>query len=225
MIDPMRVQERLHAVRRRISDAGGVDGVEILAVTKGFGPDAIDAAAAVGLRRIGENYAQELVSKRDAVERYPDLEVRFIGQLQSNKVRLLTGLADVVESVDRPSVVDALARRMPGVRILIQVNTGSAAGEIAPKGGCEVDGIEQLVERARTAGLQVEGLMTIGPTGSPPEEARPGFRLVRRLVDDLGLRECSMGMSDDLEVAVSEGSTQVRVGTALFGPRTGRTGR
>lgn len=224
MIDVLEVQERLAEVRRRIHDAGGSDGVAILAVTKGFGPDAIDAAAAVGLRRLGENYAQELVGKRDAIERHADLEVHFIGQLQSNKVRLLAGLVDVVESVDRPSVIDALARRLPDARILIQVNTGPVEGRIAPKGGCEVDNVEALVERAQEAGLRVEGLMTVGPTGATPEEARPGFRRVRELVDHLGLRECSMGMSDDLEVAVAEGSTQVRIGTALFGARTRRTG-
>jgi PLP dependent protein len=211
MISPDVVAERLEQVRERIAGAGGA-GVDVLAVTKGFGADAVHAALAAGLHRVGENYAQELIAKREALS---GAEVPFIGRMQSNKVRTLVGVVDVFESVDRRSLIDELARRAPGASVLIQVNTTAEPG----KGGCRPDEVAELVEAARTAGLHVDGLMTVGPTHGGPEAARPGFRIVRRLVDDLGLRQCSMGMSDDLEVAVSEGSTQIRVGTGLFGER------
>ncbi len=141
--------------------------------------------------------------------------MHFIGQLQTNKVRQLVGLVDVVESVDRPSLVDELAKRMPGLRVLVQVDTSGDPG----KGGCPVADVDALVERAGAKGLDVAGLMTVGPTEGGPEAARPGFRTVRAMVDRLGLAVCSMGMSDDLEVAVAEGATEVRIGSALFGPR------
>ena len=188
--------------------------VQILAVTKGFGPDAVESAAAVGLRAIGENYARELLAKAP-VASAAGLAVHHIGQLQSNKVRQLAGLVDLWETVDRSRLVAELARRAPGARILVQVDTSGEAG----KGGCPPDGVADLVRDAATAGLRVEGLMTVGPTSGGPEAARPGFRAVRRLVDELGLATCSMGMSGDLEIAVAEGSTEVRVGTALFGVR------
>ena len=194
-------------------------GVDVLAVTKGFGADAIDAAVAAGCRRIGENYAQELLDKlRQRDESVPMPEIHFIGRLQSNKVRSLAGVVDVYESVDRPSLVNAIARRSPGARVLVQVDTTGAPG----KGGCPLGEAENLVAAADDAGLRVEGLMTVGPTEGGPAAARDGFRAVRALTTQLGLRVCSMGMTDDLEVAVEEGSTQVRVGTALFGWRDAR---
>jgi pyridoxal phosphate enzyme (YggS family) len=193
------------------------DDVRVLAVTKGFGPEAVAAAAAAGLTAIGENYARELLAKGPEA-RQRGLGVHFIGQLQTNKVRQLADLVDVWESVDRRRVVDEVAKRAPGAKVLIQVATAAEPG----KGGCHPDDVAELVGAARAAGLVVEGLMTVGPTQGGPEAARPGFRVVRRLADDLGLTTCSMGMSGDLEVAVEEGSTEVRVGTALFGPRAPR---
>ncbi len=190
------------------------DGVEIVAVTKGFGPDAVRAAAAGGCRSIGENYAQELLSKAPSAAEC-GVAVHFIGRLQSNKVRPLAGIVDVWETVDRRRLVDELARRAPGATVLVQVDATDEPG----KGGCPPGEVAALVQAAAGAGLVVDGLMTVGPTVGGPEAARPGFRTTRRLVDELGLRTCSMGMSADLEVAVEEGSTRVRVGTALFGPR------
>jgi len=191
--------------------------VSILAVTKGFGLEVVHAAADAGLLEIGENYAQELVTKAP-VARSRGLRIRFIGQLQTNKVRQLAGLVDVWETVDRTRLVAELARRAPGATVLVQVDTTGEPG----KGGCPVADVPALVADAVAAGLVVDGLMTVGPTGGGPEAARPGFRAVRRLADDLGLVTCSMGMSADLDVAVEEGSTQVRVGTALFGARAPR---
>jgi PLP dependent protein len=207
------VAERLEDVRARIAAAGGKE-VRVVAVTKGFGPEAIETAVAAGCRDIGENYAQELAAKLAAV-RGPSPVVHFVGHLQTNKIRQLAPLVDVWQSVDRVEVVDALARRAPpSSRVLVQVNV---AGQ-PQQGGCEPDDTAPLVEAAIDAGLDVVGLMAIGhPDG--PAAARPGFRQLRQLVDDLGLAHCSMGMSGDLEAAVEEGSTMVRVGTALFGPR------
>jgi pyridoxal phosphate enzyme (YggS family) len=211
------VAERLDALRARIGRvARRFDHpVEVLGVTKGHGPWAVTAAIAAGCDGIGENYAQELLAKRDALAA-GSLPVHFIGRLQRNKVRQLVDVVDVWQSVDRAPLVDEIARRAPGARVLVQVDTSTDPG----KGGCPVAEVPALVDRARTVGLDVAGLMTVGPTGSPPEAAAPGFEVVRRLVDDLGLTVCSMGMSADLEVAVEAGSTLVRIGTALFGARS-----
>jgi len=210
--DAASVAESLQRVRDRISAAGGGTDVAVLAVTKGFGADAIEAALGAGCAAIGENYAQELLTKRDAVRH---AEVHFIGQLQTNKVRQIAALVDVYETVDRERLAHEIARRDPGTRVLIQVDTTGSPG----KGGCPLPDVDVLVAAARAAGLDVRGLMTVGPTDGGPEAARAGFRAVRAAVDRIGLAVCSMGMTDDLEVAVQEGSTQIRVGTALFGTR------
>lgn len=206
------VAERLAAVHERIARAGGV-GVTVLPVTKTFGIEACWAAHRAGCSAVGENYAQEVVAKLSA----PDLPfgVHFIGQLQTNKVRQLAPIVSLYETVDRASVVAELAKRVPGAAVLLQVDTSAEPG----KGGCPPDGVPALLDAALAAGLDVRGLMTVGPTTGGPEAARPGFRTVRALLDHLGLAVLSMGMTDDLEVAVQEGSTQVRVGSALFGAR------
>jgi hypothetical protein len=210
------VAERLAAVRERIVHAGGTDDVVVLAVTKGFGVEVMVDAVLAGCRHVGENYAQELVAKLDAwPAAVPRPCIHMIGTVQTNKVKALAGRVDVWETVDRPSLAEAVARRQPGARVLVQVNTTSEEH----KGGCPVASVAGLAERCRDLGLDVSGLMTVGPTEGGPEAARPGFRTVRSLVDDLGLTVCSMGMTADLEVAVQEGSTEVRVGTALFGDR------
>lgn len=206
------VAQRLAAVRDRIARAGGTD-VSVLPVTKLFGLDHCWAAHRAGCSAVGENYAQEVIAK--FAEERPPFAVHFIGQLQTNKVRLLAPLIDVYESVDRPSLVAELAKRVPGASVLVQV----ACAEEPGKGGCALTDTPALVELAVAAGLRVQGLMTVGPTIGGPEAARVGFRAVRALCDRLGLSVCSMGMTDDLEVAVEEGSTQVRVGSALFGER------
>lgn len=214
------VAGRLHEVRSRI-DALGAGSVRIVAVTKGFDVSAIHAAVAAGLDLIGENYAQEAVPKIDAARAAGlRFETHFIGHVQSNKVRMLAPAIDVWQTVDRMSLVSAIADRSPGARVLVQVN---ATGE-ADKAGVAPDGVAALVEAARAGGLHVEGLMTMGPTTEDPVLTRHAFRVVRGLVDEFGLRECSMGMSGDLEIAVDEGSTLIRVGTALFGQRPARRG-
>lgn len=205
------VRAALDELRDRIARAGGVD-VDIVAVTKTFGPEAIAAAVEAGCRAIGENYAQELLAKRDAAGA---AEVHFIGQLQRNKVRQLADIVDVYETVDRARLADEIAKRAPGARVLIQVDTTGEPG----KGGVPIDELDALADHVRGLDLDLIGLMTVGPTDGGPAASAAGFRLVRSAVDRLGLSVCSMGMTADLEVAIGEGSTQVRVGTALFGER------
>ncbi len=151
--------------------------------------------------------------------RGPAPAFHFIGRLQRNKVRGLAGIVACWQTVDRVALAAEIARRAPGAKVLVQLNL---SGE-PQKGGCDPVEAEPLVDQARALGLDVRGLMGIGPAG-PPETARPGFRRLVALADRLGLPERSIGMSADLEVAVAEGSTQVRVGQDLFGPRPPRSG-
>ncbi|HEX4901958.1 MAG TPA: YggS family pyridoxal phosphate-dependent enzyme [Acidimicrobiales bacterium] len=219
MIDAGTVAAGLERVRDRIADAGGDPGaVAVVAVTKGFGAEAPLAALGAGLADLGENYAQELLEKAAAVDDAgaPAPRWHFIGRLQSNKVRLLADRIACWQSIDRPSLVDELARRAPGARLLVQVD---AAGEEG-KGGAALQDVPDLVARARDAGLQVTGLMAVGVAGD--EAATEGaFARTAALADRLGLPERSLGMSGDLAAAVRAGTTMVRVGTALFGPRPG----
>jgi uncharacterized pyridoxal phosphate-containing UPF0001 family protein len=143
------------------------------------------------------------------------LPVHFIGRIQSNKVRTVSGVVDVWQSVDRLSVAEEIARRAPGATVFVQLNlTGEST-----KGGCAPGEAGGLVAAMRSMGLVVGGAMTLGPTDPAREPRRAAFRALARIADDLGLPERSMGMSDDFEDAVAEGSTMVRVGSALFGPR------
>ncbi len=207
------VAGRYEALQARIAGAGG-QGVTVVAVTKAFGAWAVDAAAACGIGDIGENYAQECVAKVAEASAVPMPRVHFVGRLQRNKVRMLAGCVDVWQTVDRVEVAREIGRRAPGAEVMIQVNISSED----TKAGCAPADTESLASAADDAGLQLTGLMGIGPLG-PPEAARDGFRMLRRLVDHLALPHCSMGMTDDLEVAVAEGATMVRVGTSLFGVR------
>jgi uncharacterized pyridoxal phosphate-containing UPF0001 family protein len=143
--------------------------------------------------------------------------VHSIGQLQSNKIKQLAGIVDVWQSVDRLALLTEIAKRSPhsGAEVLIQVN---ATGEDG-KGGCAPAEVGELVHSAFDLGLSVMGLMTVGPTQQDPVMTRSAFRLLRMLVDEHELRHCSMGMTGDLEIAIEEGSTMVRVGSALFGNR------
>jgi hypothetical protein len=212
------VARQLAHLRDRIAGAGGDPGrVTVVAVTKGMGPDAVVAALACGLWEIGENYAQELLAKREGIE--PGPRWHLIGPVQRNKVRALAPAVSSWDAVDRLAAGETIARFAPGARVLVQVNT---TGE-ATKSGCRPEVAPELVDQLGRLGLDVAGLMTIGPPG-PPDAARPAFASLRALADSLELPERSMGMSADLEVAVQEGATQLRVGSALFGPRLGRPG-
>ena len=165
---------------------------------------------------VGENYAQELIAKWADLDDVA-VDVHFIGRLQSNKVRQLASRVDVWESVDRASLIDEIAARQSGASVLVQVNATGEQG----KGGCDPDDAGDLVARGLNLNLNVNGLMTVGPTDGDVDVTRRAFRQVRTLVDELGMTTCSMGMSHDLDIALECGTTRVRVGTALFGERPG----
>ncbi|MEN3315306.1 MAG: dependent protein [Acidimicrobiaceae bacterium] len=213
------VADRLARVRERISAAGGSpDRVTVVAVTKGHGPEAATAAVAAGLTDVGENYAAEAAATGAALRAGPEAGVRlhFLGRVQRNKVRTLAGVVDLWQGVDRLAAGREIAKRSPGASVLVQLDV---SGE-ATKNGCPPAEAPRLVEDLDAMGLDVRGLMAVGPTG-PPEAARPGFAGLVAMAERLGLPERSIGMTDDLEVAVGEGATMIRVGRALFGPRNG----
>jgi hypothetical protein len=214
---PDSIAARLAEVRRRIVDAGGDDSVRIVAVTKGRSPEDVRAAVTAGLVDLGENYAHELVGKAEACS---DLSVRwhFVGRLQSNKVRSLAPHVALYQSVDRPSLIDEIARRAPGAHVLVQVDLADLAG----RGGCRPEEAGALVDAARGRDLVVDGLMGVAPpAGADRGAVRAAFDRLASLGRSLDLVELSMGMTGDLEEAVAAGATMVRVGTALFGPRPG----
>ncbi|HEY0926903.1 YggS family pyridoxal phosphate-dependent enzyme [Brevundimonas sp.] len=215
------IAERIDHVRARIDAACRTTGrdpaeVTLTAVSKTQPPEAIDAALAAGQRVFGENRVQEAqahwASRRDT----PGLELRLIGPLQTNKAADAVALFDVIETLDRPKLVEALAAeaakagRSP--RLLVQVNTGAEP----QKAGVLPEEADGLIAAARAAGLPVEGLMCI-----PPADEAPGlhFALLRKIARRNGLDVLSMGMSGDYEVAIRFGATHVRVGSALFGAR------
>jgi len=222
-LDTLRA--RRTALLDRIVDVGGdPDQVEILAVTKRFPVRAVELAVAAGFASVGENYAQELIEKaaqfRVVAERAADsgtaLPVprwHMIGGLQRNKVKKLAGVASVFQTIDRVELAAEVAKRAPGAEVYVQVNTTDEG----QKSGCAPSSAAGLVAVCRSEGLAVSGLMTVGPTdGSDPT---PAFETLRSLADTCSVRGLSMGMSGDIEQAVRCGSTMIRVGSALFGPR------
>lgn len=213
--DPVAIAAAAARVRNRIADAGGdPERVLLLAVTKGFGPEVAAAALAAGLVDLGENYPQELAAKAAVVA---GARWHAIGRLQRNKVRLIAPHVTLWQSIDSGRLGAEVARRAPGAQVLVQVNVSDEP----QKGGCPPGEAPALVAELGDLGLDVQGLMTVGRTGTPAD-AGAGFALLARLADDLALPIRSMGMSGDLEAAVAEGSTMVRVGSALFGARPPR---
>ncbi len=212
------MRARLEAVRARMAEWGSdPDRVRVVAVTKTFGPTAVRAAVAAGLSHCGENYVEELCATRAATS---DLAVtwHYLGALQTNKIARVAACADLVASLSRDREVERLARARPGAPVYVQLDvTGRPERHGAPEAG-----VPALVARARDAGLEVRGLMVVAP--ADPAGARAAFATTARLADALGLVERSMGMSDDLEWACRAGTTEVRLGRALFGPRGGAGG-
>lgn len=219
---PDDAHARLAAIRERIGRAAKIAGrasaeVTLIAVSKTHDAPAIRQLIAAGQKVFGENRVQEAAAKWPALrEEAPDLALHLVGQLQSNKADEAVALFDAIHSLDRPSLVAALARAMDraGRRpaCFVQVNIG---GE-AQKGGCAIDALPALLDEARIAGLPVAGLMCVPPADVEPA---PYFALLAKLARDHGLAGLSMGMSSDFETAVMLGATHVRVGTALFGER------
>jgi uncharacterized pyridoxal phosphate-containing UPF0001 family protein len=212
------VARRLTAVRLRIERAGGdPSSVRVIGVTKGFGVDAVRAAVEAGLVDIGENYAAELESKAASSAALPRQVVwHFLGAVQRNKVARLAPIVGLWQSVARPEEGTRIARFAPGAKVLVEIDTTGLGG----RNGCPPSGARALVGDLRSDGLDVRGLMTVAAPGE--DAARTAFETVGRLADELGLEERSMGMSDDLEVAVAAGTTMVRIGRALFGERSPR---
>jgi pyridoxal phosphate enzyme (YggS family) len=217
------IAQRVAEVRARIDAAARAadrDPVEVrlVAACKTVSADRVVEVVRAGVTDLGENRAQELVSKAPAVRADADPATpptwHFLGALQRNKVRALASWVTCWHSVDRAELGPVLARHAPHAQVLVEVNI---AGE-PQKAGCAPGGAAELVDALRGAELDVVGLMTVPPHGDDP---RPWFAMLRDLAAQLGLAELSMGMSDDFEVAIAEGATIVRVGRALFGPRLG----
>lgn len=212
----------LQAVHDRIAracKAARRDPAEItlVAVSKTHPAGAIEPLLHQGQRVFGENRVQEAQAKWPALrESHPDVQLHLVGQLQSNKAEEAVALFDCIHSLDRPSLLKALARAMDkaGRRVpcFVQVNVG----EEEQKGGCAVPDLPGLIAQARGADIPLAGLMCIPPLGIEPA---PFFALLDKLARDNGLAGRSMGMSGDYETAVMTGATHVRVGTALFGQR------
>lgn len=227
------VRENILRIRERIAAAAVRSGrdpseVRLMGVTKTVGDDRILQAIEAGIDIIGENYVQEAKRKIELMGK--SVEWHFIGHLQSNKARYAVRLFDMIHSVNRVSLAEELNRRAAAAglvcRVLVEVNL---AGEESKSGAPpeEAPGLVRAV--SQLANLSVRGLMTMAPWYEDPEKARPCFAGLRRLRDridaegipNVTLRELSMGMTDDFEVAVEEGSTIVRIGRAIFGERAG----
>jgi len=231
----MGIKENVAQVRERIAAAcrrsgRGPDGVRLLAISKTFPPESIRAAYEAGLRDFGENRVQEAAAKRPALS---DLSITWhlVGHLQSNKAKAARELFHWVHSVDSLRLAQKLdqATASAGSRlpVLLEVNLG---GEESKAGVGESEVIPLAEQISQLATLEVRGLMVIPPFFDDPERARPYFRRLRELAQEidarnianLSMRELSMGMSHDFEVAVEEGATIIRVGTAIFGGRSGQ---
>ena len=221
-VDPARIADRVAQVRERIMRLSPwPDRVTVVAVTKGFGIDAVRAAVAAGVADIGENYAQELVAKAAdvaATDLRTPVRWHYLGSIQRNKVGRLAPVVSCWQSLARVEEATSIARYRPGARVLVEVDVSDVAG----RNGSRPDEVAGVVAGAASAGLDVAGLMTVAPQGAVA--ARGAFAAVADLADRLGVPERSMGMSDDYEVALELGSTMVRLGRVLFGDRPPRSG-
>lgn len=213
------IAEALAEVRERIALAARRAGrdpadVALVGASKTMPVEALNAALDAGLTDLGENRAQELLAKAPALAaRVPPPTWHFVGQLQRNKVAGLAPWVSCWHSVDRHQLGEAIARRAPGARVLVEVNLA----EEPRKGGCAPGEAPSLVAALSELDLTVVGLMTVAPQVG---ERRAWFAALRDLATSLELRELSMGMSDDFEAAIEEGATMVRVGRAIFGERS-----
>lgn len=211
----MTLAANLASVKQRIERAGGdPDKIAIVAVTKGFGPDVCQAALAAGLRVLGENRVQEAVDKMDAVK---GAQWHLIGHLQTNKVKLAAGRFALIHSIDSTRLAEALARVNVEQKVLVEVNVARER----QKTGAEAETAAKVIDQVADM-LDLQGLMAMGPATGDPRPAFNELRTMREAAEQrLGraLPILSMGMSADFEIAVAAGSTMLRLGTVLFGPR------
>jgi hypothetical protein len=215
------LRERLNQVEERIHNAVERSGrrrsdVTLIAVTKKFSAGVTLEAFALGLRHFGENYVQEFEGKHAALANLAGAEFHLIGHLQSNKTRIAAELFQVIETIDS----EKLARRLDQVGKPLEVMIEVKLSEEESKAGSAQDALPGLIDAIRQcANLRLTGLMTMPPWSDDPAQTRPYFRKLAALARMHGLEKLSMGMSHDLEAAIEEGATHIRVGTALFGPR------
>ncbi|WP_016746840.1 YggS family pyridoxal phosphate-dependent enzyme [Rhizorhabdus wittichii] len=221
MSDIDTASRRLADIRARIDHAAALAdrdpaAIELIAISKTKPAEAIAPLIAAGQIGFGENRVQEAETKWPALREGQSLRLHLVGQLQSNKAKEAVALFDAIHSVDRPSLIEALAKAMDGAGrrpdCFVQVNIGAEE----QKGGCAIDELPAILARARDAGLPVAGLMAVPPADVEPA---PYFALLAKLAKRHGLAGLSMGMSGDFETAVMLGATHVRIGTALFGTR------
>ena len=192
------------------------DEITLVAVTKKFPASAVREAYELGLRVFGENYVQEFADKQPALTDLGDAEFHLIGHLQSNKTKVAAGLFGVIQTVDSAKLARRLNESGTQLEVMIEVKLS----EEESKAGSDPVELPGLIEAIRGCeNLQLSGLMTMPPWSADPEETRPYFRKLAALARQHGLPKLSMGMSHDLEAAIEEGATHVRVGTALFGAR------
>ncbi len=215
------LRERLAQVEERIQNAAHRTGrkreeITLIAVTKKFPAETTRDAYELGLRCFGENYVQEFERKHPALGDLADAEFHLIGHLQSNKSRIAAELFRAIETVDS----EKLAKRLDQCNVPLEVMIEVKLSHEESKEGAAPESLPALIAAIRAcANLRLSGLMTMPPWCDDPEVTRPYFRQLAALAREHGLPKLSMGMSHDLEAAIEEGSTHVRVGTALFGPR------
>ena len=206
-----QIRERLEEINEIIA-AKAQNQINLIAVTKGFTHEEVNAATELGIKNFGENYAQELLTKNPLVD--AEISWHYIGQLQSNKIRKVAHLVDVWHSVTSLKLAREIHNRNDQAKILLQV---SVSGPSNSK-GFEVEELPDLIFQLRDENIDVSGLMTMGVPGDMVA-TRFVFERLRKLADTFELSECSMGMSDDFEIALESGSSMIRIGSAIFGNR------
>jgi pyridoxal phosphate enzyme (YggS family) len=213
----VRVQQvRLRIVRAAERSRRDPAAITLVAVTKVFPATAIRAAYDLGLRQFGENYVQEFETKAPEVGELEGARFHLIGHLQSNKARRASELFQVIQTVDSPKLARRLNEAGRPLEVMLEVKLSAEEA----KSGAAPEQLPELIAAVRECpNLRLTGLMTMPPWSDDPEASRPCFRRLRELGERHGLVELSMGMSHDLETAIEEGATCVRIGTALFGKR------
>lgn len=223
MIETAQLEKNLEAVEGRIARACSRAGrkeheVQLVAVSKLHPPEVLRRAYDCGIRHFGENYAQELRDKQVALADLPGIRWHAIGPVQTRNAKYLARAAHVFHALEKVEIAEELSKKRTGEPLdcLVEVN----AAREATKAGIEHGEVAAFVDRIRSLpGLRVTGLMTMPPLHADPETSRLPFRALHALAQRLGLKELSMGSTHDFEVAIEEGATLVRVGTALFGTR------